>query len=238
MYVDDGSSNDDGDIKVDVGGEEYTAEANVDLDEDGIADAVAIHTDTGTTVYADTDHDGVADEYAELDAQGHVTTEAHFDAGSHEWVDSGNGGGTGSDTGSQANTGGGDDIHVDTPQGDVDAGHATVDSNNDGVADTAVVDDGHGGKILVTDSNGDGQADVLTQVSKDGEVTVSEHSGHGQWTVEEHGHIDSSGHYQKDSLHGAANVDMGSDAVWGGQPNGVEGVARIDATTGQWISRN
>ncbi|WP_031467560.1 hypothetical protein [Sciscionella sediminilitoris] len=240
MYIDDGSDQHEGELKVDVDGQEYAAEANVDLDRDGVADAYLVQTDTGQTVYADTDGDGIADTYAELDQSGGVTATARFDDANHSWFSTGEQGApSGPDAQAEANTGG--SIHVDGPHGEVDAGKATIDSDHDGTPDTAVTDDGQGGQVLATDSNGDGNADVLTQIGADGQVTVSAHTGDGQWTVEEHGHLDGQGQYHKDSTDQSAKpaVDPASDSVWGnGQGARAEGVARIDATTGQWISRN
>jgi hypothetical protein len=237
MYVDDGTSN-EGDIKVEVDGQEYDAQANVDLDADGIADGVMVHSDTGMTVYADSDHDGIADKYAELDSAGNVTASANFDAGNGQWVDVGDGSGT------RVDAGHGEDITVDTPKGETDAGPATIDSDDDGHADTAVVDDGHGGRVLFTDSTGDGKADVSTEMGADGQVSISRHTGTGEWTEVETGHIDSQGQYQRDPAgQSGAKTDESSDSVWA--PQGVrqgigtaEGVVRIDARTGQWISPN
>lgn len=240
MYVDDGSSN-EGDIKVEVDGQEYDAQANVDLDDDGIADGVMVHSDTGMTVYSDSDHDGVADKYAEVDSAGNVTASADFDAGNGQWID------VGSDSGGPSAGGHGADITVDSANGEVDAGQATVDSDNDGKPDTAIVDDGHGGRILYTDSDGDGKADVSTEMSADGHVTISQHTGAGEWTEVERGHLDSEGHYQRDSstpsgakADRSAQPDQSSDSVWlsQGGVGGAAGVVRIDATTGQWISPN
>lgn len=242
MYIDDGTDQHANELEVNVDGHEYDAEANVDLNHEGVVDAVLVNTDDGYTVYADSDGDGVADTYAELDKGGEVTREARFDEGSEEWVASDGRGG--SDTDSQANMDSGHSVHIDGPHGGQDAGKPTIDTDHDGKPDTAVVDDGHGGRILATDSDGDGEADVLTQVSGDGKVATSEHTGDGEWRVTERGHLDDQGKYHRDSGGGGeathAIKDPASDEVWGGSGGSglADGVARIDTATGQWISRN
>lgn len=56
MYVEDTGAG-DGDIRVTVEGEEYTAEANYDLDGDGIDETVTVMTDDGFVAYTDQDAD-------------------------------------------------------------------------------------------------------------------------------------------------------------------------------------
>lgn len=234
MWVDESGGTDadagagDGEMTVTVDGEEYTADVNYDMDHDGVDDTAVIETaDGGGQAFVDTDHDGSADEYVVLDEQGDVTQHATYDDASGDWVDAGGHGGDTHTTDSQTSSGG--TINADLPNGDVQVGAATVDTDHDGVNDTAVVEDDQGNTIGFTDADGDGQADVAVVISPTGDSTVYEHTGDGQWT---------------ESTHTGAAGDTGShsslagDQAWGGGQEAVEGVARIDSTTGQWISQN
>lgn len=78
----------------------------------------------------------------------------------------------------------GGSLLLDTPQGVRDVGPATEDTNGNGRPDTAVVDEGRG-MLLVTDMDGDAAADQTVRVEDTGGVTVSRHTGPGQWTVVE-----------------------------------------------------
>lgn len=78
----------------------------------------------------------------------------------------------------------GGSLLLDTPQGVRDVGPATEDTNGDGRPDTAMVDEG-GGMLLVTDLDGDAAADQTVRIEDTGGVTVSRHTGPGQWTVVE-----------------------------------------------------
>ena len=123
-------------------------------------------------------------------------------------------------------------IVVDTDEGDRNVGKATEDTDGDGKADTAVVRDDDGDTWLFTDKNGDGRADVATEITRSGEVTMSEHRG-DDWVEVEHGHIESDGRYVTDSKSGILDD---SDEWF--EEERFEGVVRIDSTTGQWISPN
>lgn len=52
MYIEETGAN-DGDIKISVEGEEYTAEANFDLDGDGVDETVAVMADDGYVGYVE-----------------------------------------------------------------------------------------------------------------------------------------------------------------------------------------
>jgi hypothetical protein len=148
-----------------------------------------------------------------------------------------------------------DGITVDTADGGHDIGPATIDTNDDGRPDTAVVHAANGDTVLYTDSQGDGQADVATEFTPDGQVVIADDTGHGQWTEVEHGHLTADGSYQRDSGATAEFTppvdDTPDDKHWAGtgsddsgwaaafsDSGSAQGVVRIDATTGQWISRN
>lgn len=204
-----------------VEGEDYSADVNFDIDEDGVEDTAVIeHADGSGQAFVDTDGDGDADEYLAIDAQGEVVTHAQFDDASGDWV-SVEPGGQGDDA-PETQTGAGGTITADLREGDIEVGPATVDTDSDGVNDTAMVDDGAGNTIAFTDADGDGQADVAVVIGPDGESTVLEHTGDGEWT---------------ETTGTSAGAD-GSDSVWGGGGQAVEGVAKIDSATGQWISQN
>jgi hypothetical protein len=101
--------------------------------------------------------------------------------------------------------------------------------------------------VMYTDTDGDGKADVEVEISKDGQVTVLEHTGPHQWTQVEHGRIDSTGAYVPDS---SGAQDPTTDSVWattddrggngagrnGAQGSGAATAVSIDAITGQWVA--
>ncbi|HWD04576.1 MAG TPA: hypothetical protein VG674_19210 [Amycolatopsis sp.] len=232
MWVDEtgGTETDAGrpeEMTVHVEGHDYQAEVNYDTDSDGVGDTAIIEHDDGTgQAFLDTDHDGVADHYAVLDASGHVVDQAVYDESTGAWVESGGGhpGGTDSHSQDDSTTG---HIHADLPDGEVDAGVATIDTNHDGHNDTAVVETKDGGTMAFTDTDGDGEADVAVEIGADGSTTTYEHTGHGEWTE-----TDGAGS-------GVRGPDPAGDAAWGGDGTQLlSGVAKIDSGTGQWISPN
>jgi hypothetical protein len=214
-------------MTVHVDGQEYQAEVNFDSDHDGVSDtAIVEHDDGSAQAFIDSDHDGTADHYAVLDSTGHVVDQAVYDEASGAWVESGDGhpGGTDSSGQDDSTTG---HIHADLPDGEVDAGVATIDTDHDGHNDTAVVDTKSGGTIAFTDTNGDGEADVAVQIDADGTTTTFDHTGAGEWTEEGGGNG------------AAAPADPAGDHLWGGDGTQLlNGVAKIDSGTGQWISPN
>jgi hypothetical protein len=219
VWVDDSGATDttgsSDEMAVSVEGEEYVAEINFDIDDDGVEDTAIIeHADGTGQAFVDEDGDGAADEYIQLDAQGDVVAHAEYDEASGDWVsiDPGAGGSTETQTGSAG------PMTADLPNGQIEVGPATVDTNDDGINDTVVVTDETGVTTAFTDVDGDGEADVAVIIDQNGDATTYEHTGDGEWTEA-----------------GA------SDEAWGGAGHNtehVEGVARIDATTGQWISQN
>jgi hypothetical protein len=257
VYIDDDTAGDSGELNIDVNGHEYVEQENVAYGQDGVhgladgsvVDAVAVDTgDGGHLVYSDGNHDGTADLVTEYDQQGDQTRQAHYDAATGRWID------TNADAGS---------ITVDTRGGDMNIGPATVDTNHDGTPDTAVVHDENGDTILYTDSHGTGRADIATELTPDGQVIIADHTGDHEWTRTKHGHLGDNGRYTGDGdaavpftpAVGAdatpadtTTADAAADEHWGGGFSGwagafsdagsAQGVVRIDATTGQWISQN
>ncbi|EHR53833.1 hypothetical protein SacmaDRAFT_5719 [Saccharomonospora marina XMU15] len=223
MWVDESGATDATDatgtsdeLTVTVEGEEYSADINFDIDDDGVNDTAVIeHADGSGQAFVDNDGDGAADEYIALDANGDLVAHATYDEASGDWV-SVEPGGSG-DSG-ESQTGAGGTITADLPEGDVEVGPATVDTDHDGVNDTAVVEDSDGTTMAFTDEDGDGQADIAVMIDADGGSTVYEHTGDGEWTE-------------------TGATAPGSDEAWGGFDT-VEGVAKIDSGTGQWISQN
>ncbi|HEX2298395.1 MAG TPA: DUF6802 family protein [Pseudonocardiaceae bacterium] len=178
------------DISVRVGDEEYQADATVDYDGDGIDDTALVpHDDGSTRTVTDVDGDGYADRMTHVDAHGVPVKESWYDAATGEWVDSSGSAGDG-----RAMAGPGR-IGVETPLGTRDLGPAGFDTDGDGVPDTVVVTGPAGGSVLYTDVDADGPADVATEITSDGQVTVSEHAGDGQWTVVERGRLVPDGSY-------------------------------------------
>lgn len=206
-------------LTVTVEGEEYSADINFDIDEDGVNDTAVIeHADGSGQAFVDNDGDGEADEYIALDAEGEVVAHATYDEASGDWV-SVEPGATGDSADDETQTGAGGTITADLPEGDVEVGPATVDTDHDGVNDTAVVQDSDGSTIAFTDEDGDGEADIAVMIDSSGESTVYEHTGDGEWTE-------------------TGGTVPGGDSAWGGGFDTVEGVAKIDSATGQWISQN
>ncbi|CAM2778682.1 hypothetical protein SAXI111661_00960 [Saccharomonospora xinjiangensis] len=214
------------DMLITVEGEEYSAEINYDMDEDGVADTAVIqHEDGSLQAFVDEDGDGDADAYVALDTQGNAVAVADYDDATGDWVGEAEAGGSpgGDSADTQASTGG--TITADFGEGDVEVGHATVDTDQDGVNDTAVVAADDGTTLAFTDEDGDGEADVALEIDSHGNAVTYEHSGDGEWVE-----IDSV------SPAGTDGADSG-DSAWG-RPEPLEGVARIDSATGQWISQN
>ncbi|WP_447004894.1 hypothetical protein ACRAKI_35850 [Saccharothrix isguenensis] len=224
VYIDETGAT-DGELKVTVSDEEYTAEATYDLDQDGVDESAVVETDDGGHLaFSDTDGDGQADLMSTFDADGELTSQAQFDEDSGEWIAVE----PSDDHSRQTNANAGKSIVVDVEDGpDQNVGPATEDTDGDGRADTAVVRDDEGDTWLFTDADGDGKADLATEITQDGEVTVSKHTGDDGWTQVEHGRIGEDGKYTPDS-----------DEAWSEEKVTVSGVVRIDAVTGQWISPN
>lgn len=244
MWVDDSGATDttgttagSDEMAVSVEGEEYVAEINFDIDEDGVEDTAIIeHANGSGQAFVDSDGDGAADEYIQLDAEGNVVAHAEYDEASGDWLSVEPGGTDSGDT--QTSSAG--PMTADLPSGETEIGPATVDTNDDGINDTAVVADDAGNTTAFTDLDGDGEADVAVIIDHNGDSTTYEHTGDGEWTE-----IGASS-----NAVGNTGVAAGAtaDAAWGAdghdgagsvdQVNRVEGVARIDSATGQWISQN
>lgn len=226
---DSSASTGDDELTVEIDGEEYTAEENVDLDGDGANDTAVVETEGGYLAFADTDGDGTADVAVEYDEEGNPVAGAEYDTTTGEWTeedveslptptgdgaDDADGSGTDS-TGStdvtddSPTSGGGADITVDMPGEDVDAGPATYDTDGDGTNDTAVVVDEDGTTYAFADADGDGEADQAVIIESDGDVTIAEHTGEDEWSTTEEGHIDEQGNYESNS-----SGSSSSDAVW------------------------
>jgi hypothetical protein len=278
VYIDDGTAGDSGELRIDVDGHEYVEQENYSFARDGIVDGVAVDTgDGGHLVYSDTDHDGLADTVTEFDQAGDETRQAHYDAGTGHWIDVAAGSattGTGPTAQAGDSGGNGGSISVDTAHGQVGAGPATVDTDDDGRPDTAVVHDANGDTVLYTDGDGDGRADIATEISPDGQVVIADHTGDHEWAEVQRGHLTADGQFAQDATTsgpftppvnadapagdsaGDSAGDTAADEQWAAGDDGTEsgwasafhggfsatgsaqGVVRIDATTGQWISRN
>ncbi|ACU98851.1 DUF6802 family protein [Saccharomonospora viridis] len=206
-------------LLITVEGEQYAAELNLDIDEDGVADTAVIeHADGTVQAFVDEDGDGEADVYLVLDEQRNVTVYAEYDEATGDWVGGEPAGGA--DPEVQASTG--DTITAELPGGEVEVGPATVDTDEDGVNDTAVVTAEDGTTLVFTDVDGDGNADVAVEIDDSGNAVTYEHTGDGEWV----------------EIDGVSPGGTGTtDGAWG-RPEPLEGVARIDSVTGQWISQN
>ncbi|MDQ2845334.1 MAG: hypothetical protein M3Y77_03065 [Actinomycetota bacterium] len=136
--------------------------------------------------------------------------------------------GTSADSGSDA---AGSITIVDDNGHSVDVGPPTVDMDGDGHKDTAVVRNDDGSTSGYTDRNGDGEADQITQIGTDNQVTILVADGNGGWEVAETGHLDSNGDFAEGSGSGAdssGNASSSSTSSTSGGDhlvNPVEGVA-------------
>ncbi|MEU3625777.1 hypothetical protein BS329_06810 [Amycolatopsis coloradensis] len=221
-------------VTVHVDGEEYQAELNYDLDKDGVNDAAVIQHDDGTgQAFVDTDGDGEADQYAVLDENGKVVQEAVYDEASGAWVEAGDNDDSGSDAGTSGS------MHADMPGGEVEVGPPTIDTDGDGTPDTVVVQTEDGRTIAFTDKDGDGNADIAVETDASGNSKTYEHTGPGQWTETASGVVNEDIGSAFVSTPAAGDGDPAGDAAWGGAgTETLEGVAKIDSATGQWISPN
>ena len=221
------------DLTVSVEGEEYHTEATVDLDEDGVDDTAVVETDDGTIAFTDTDADGQADLMTQLDADGEIVGQAKFDESTGDWVQVDPRDPAEGDVDEQTAEGGTETMTVDTPDGEVVVGAPTHDTDQDGKADSVVVQDSDGDTVIFTDADEDGDADYATEITDEGQVTVSEHAGDGEWTVVERGHLDDQGNYQRDEL--ASDETITEEGTWStpDQPDAAE--VRVDPRTGNWV---
>ena len=193
MYIDENGAA-DAELKVTVEDEEYTADVTFDLDQDGVNDSAVVETDDGGHLaFTDTNGDGDADLMSTFDKDGNLLSQARFEENSGEWVC----GRPERSPQEKTNSSPEQTIVVDTDEGERNVGQATEDTDGDGKADTAIVRDDDGDTWLFTDANGDGKADVATEITRSGEVTMSEHRG-DDWVEVEHGHIESDGRYVTD----------------------------------------
>ncbi|MPY97109.1 MAG: hypothetical protein GEU97_03805 [Actinophytocola sp.] len=237
------------DVTVTVEGQEYDVEKNLDIDGDGRVDGAVVHNDDGTkSAYVDEDADGNADIYLEADEHGNTVAAARFDEQSGEWVAADPQDGTTAtsgptDTQTSEDSGSDRTITADMPQGELDVGPATIDTNEDGVNDTAVTRDDAGNTYYFTDANRDGEADYALVVESDGTTAALKHTGDGRWERVDPDVTQTSSASGGDTSDGIggdvgnAATDAGNDTVSGITTN-VQGVAKIDPHTGQWMSPN
>lgn len=249
MYVDETGGTDETvtseEMTVTVDGTEYSAELNADLDSDGTSDASVIdNADGSKSVFVDTDGDHAADQYAEVSSTGEVVAEARFDEATGEWVALDPSAPTGPETGGpeatptdtpttdESSTAGGGIMTAELPSGEVEVGPATLDTNSDGVNDTSVAEDPDGNTFYFTDVDNDGEADFVVVVGSDGTTQALEHQGGGEWIAVE-------GASAPPSAPPSGQPETADVSASGFAGSGqVEGVAKIDALSGQWISPN
>jgi len=239
MYVDETGGSEptvtsNEELSVTVDGTEYSTEMNVDLDQDGVTDASVVNNADGTkSIYADTDGDKVADEYAEISETGEIVAEARFDQASGEWVavdpslppgdePGGDPAPAPEPTPTDTSTAGGGVMKAELPSGEVEVGAPTLDTNSDGVNDTAVSEDQDGNTYYFTDVNNDGEADYVVVVGPDGSTQALEHQGDGQWK----------------QVEGVESAPGGAPAGADSGSSFTEGVVKIDASTGLWVNMN
>lgn len=185
-----------------------TADVAVEFDQDGNVVSGAEYNES-THEWTEEDPDklptptgGGADDHtggSHSDDKGHTSDTSH--GSDHKPSDSDD-----DDSDQRGGGRGGDDITVETPKGEFDAGKAEYDSDGDGTDDTAIVTDQDGTTYAFTDTDGDGTADDAVVIEADGDVTVAHNTGGDNWEVEETGHLNSDGTYERDS--------SGSDSVW------------------------
>lgn len=235
MYVDESGGTDEAvtteEMTVTVDGEDYDAELNFDYDSDGVNETALIREPDGSArAFVDTDADGAGDQYVQLDAEGQVVAEAAYDEASGDWVATEPGPADTSDKDTEdtveTQTSSAAPMAAELPGGETAVGPATVDTDHDGRNDTAMVSDEPGNTYYFTDVDGDGDADVAVVIDPDGAATALEHQGRGEWV--------------ETGTPGTEAQPLPDDPAWGDDPacQVVEGVVKIDATTGLWISQN
>lgn len=251
MYVDESGGSDETvtseDMAVTVDGQEYDVEKNLDLDGDGHVDGAVVHNDDGTkSAYVDKDADGDADIYLEADEHGNTVAAARFDEQSGEWVaaDPQDTTATSGPADTQTSDDTGKTMTADMPQGELDVGPATIDTNEDGVNDTAVTKDDKGNTYYFTDANRDGEADYALVVESDGTTAALKHVGDGQWERVDPDVTQTSGSPNGNNDDntgegiGGGIAKSATDDTVSGITTNVQGVAKIDPHTGLWMSPN
>lgn len=206
------------DLTIAVESEEYQAEVVVDFDGDGVGDSAMVETDDGAIAFTDTDDDGRADLMTQLDADGDIVAQARFDESTGEWVQV--------DTEQVTAT---RPMTADTPLGEVEVGAPTHDTDHDGRADSVVVHAPGGDTVIFTDADEDGEADYTTEITGDGQVTVAERTGDGDWIEIERGELEVDGEQHTES--GTIAEESGWSTA--NRPDPAE--VRIDPSTGNWV---
>lgn len=189
-------------VELDVNGHAGQVSATIDTDHDGRADTAIISSGDGHRVaVTDSNHDGVADHALLIDDRGRVVDSATFDRSTGRWHDDGAdptststaasptgsqvaaGAAAGGATGSTAQI----EVDVDGRQARVDA---TIDTDHDGRADTAIISGGDKGQVAVTDTDSDGHADEAALINRGGHVADTAHVDPrtGQWVRGDDGH--------------------------------------------------
>lgn len=122
------------------------------------------------------------------------------------------------------------------------------DTDGDGRQDTVLITGPAGGPVLLTDIDGDGVADVATEITGEGRITVSEHTGDGQWTVVERSRLGGDGPSAPADLPVRADdasvgfASSSSDSAGAGFSDTAfsdtgfsHTVVSIDPITGEWV---
>lgn len=214
-----------------IGQDEYTV-VITDHDGDGRADEATTYDSHGNEVDSKSTDGGSGDEGSQdpgADAGSGSDTGSGTDSGSDTGTDSTTSTGTdGSDSGGTdtgGSTDGSDDggdpgadaagtiTVVDDHGQTVEVGPATVDMDNNGTPDTAVVKGDDGSTIGYTDRNGDGEADQITRITADREVTILVSDGNGGWDVAAHGHLDDNGVLVEDGAGSSDSAGAGADGA-------------------------
>jgi len=219
------------DLTITVDGELHHTQASTDIDSDGLDDTAIVETDDGSIAFTDTDADGQADLMTQLDADGVIVGQARFDGSAGEWVhvEPDATAMTGELTGQITR-----EMTADTPGGQVLLGAPTHDTDADGVEDSVVTADSEGDMVIYTDADEDGDADFATEITGDGQITLSEHTGDGDWIVTERGHLDEGGQYHSDTRETEAETEAAEESGWirSGQPHQAD--VHVDPRTGDW----
>ncbi|MFB9906663.1 hypothetical protein [Allokutzneria oryzae] len=236
MYIEE-TGGTDGDIKVSVDGDEYTAEATSDMNHDGIDDTAMVETDDGYLSFTDTDGDGQADVMRTLSSKGDVVGSAKFDAATGEWVSDQKGGGRSPEE-RQGLYGAGSGMVVHAADGDHRVEGQLVDTNNDGKGDTITVTDDQGNTVIYADTDGDGDAELSTTITKDGQVIVRENTKGSDWVVVDQDKLgavgDEGAQAASSSEEGAFGWGLNEEAEPVERPTENKTI-RVDPKSGQWV---
>ena len=161
-----------------------------DLDGDGVAESVAVRTESGgILMLSDTNADGQPDQLIQVDPKtGAATWAVPDDHGGWQVVQTGHLQADGSlliDDNPLMTAPPHENVEVAVGGNSFDAGPATIDTDGDGVPDTVAVPGPAGSTLFYQDADGDGTADRAWSTDSVGQVTANYTlSTSGNWVAD------------------------------------------------------